>query len=289
MAEPESACHAGAPDIKLSSDEPETRAQRRADALALFAESWLSQGYQSLGGGERQQIVVHVDSETLKDATPGRCEIEAGPSIAAETARRLSCDASLVRIVEDESGQPLDVGRKTRSIPPAIRRALRSRDACCRFPGCTHTRFLDGHHIRHWADGGETKLSNLVMLCRFHHRQVHEGRVDVKILDDGALRFTGSKGQIFQSAVACTGDLQALVCQHHDQGLQIDPSTAVTRWCGERLDYPMAVSGLLEERQRGRRQEPKDWWPDDWFPDSMPDWMPELSAETWRGDEDRTT
>ena len=178
-----------------ATNEPDTLSQRRADALGLFAETWLSHGYQALGGGERQQIVVHVDSETLRDATPGRCEIESGPSLAAQTARRLSCDASLITIVEDESGQPLDVGRKTRSIPPAIRRALRSRDAGCRFPGCTHTRFLDGHHIRHWADGGETKLSNLVMLCRFHHRQVHEGRVDVRMLDDGALRFTGTRGQ----------------------------------------------------------------------------------------------
>ena len=170
-------------DLPEISDEPDTLSQRRADALGLFAETWLSHGYRSLGG-DRHQIMVHVDSETLRNGTPGRCEIESGPSLAAQTARRLSCDASLISIVEDESGQPLDVGRKTRSIPPAIRRALRSRDAGCRFPGCTHTRFLDGHHIGHWADGAETKLSNLVMLCRFHHRQVHEGRVDVRMLDD---------------------------------------------------------------------------------------------------------
>ncbi|MEO6271395.1 MAG: DUF222 domain-containing protein, partial [Lautropia sp.] len=131
--------------------------QRRADALALFAETWLSHGYQALSGGERQQIVVHVDSETLSGETPGRCEIENGPSLAVQTARRLSCDASLVTLIEDNTGRPLNVGRKTRTIPPAIRRALRSRDTSCRFPGCTHTRFLDGHHIRHWAQGGETK------------------------------------------------------------------------------------------------------------------------------------
>jgi hypothetical protein len=83
---------------------PSTLSQRRADALALFAETWLSNGYQALGGGERQQIVVHVDGETLRENTPGRCEIAGGASIAAQTARRLSCDASLVTLVEDESG-----------------------------------------------------------------------------------------------------------------------------------------------------------------------------------------
>ena len=234
-----------------SSESPEsdTLSQRRADALGHFAETWLSHGYRSLGG-ERHQIVVHVDSETLRDGTPGRCEIESGPSLAAQTARRLSCDASLVTIVEDESGQPLDIGRKTRSIPPAIRRALRSRDACCRFPGCTHTRFLDGHHIRHWADGGGTKLSNLVMLCRFHHRQVHEGRVDVRMLDDGALRFVGARGQRLQAAVSMVGDVAQLVRQHQREGIDIEPATAVTRWCGERLDYDLAVAGLMLQQER---------------------------------------
>ena len=92
----------------------------------------------------------------------------------------MTCDSSMVTIVEDERGEPLDVGRKTRAIPPALRRALASRDKGCRFPGCTHTRYVDGHHVKHWADGGETRLSNLVTLCRFHHRAVHEGRLVVR-------------------------------------------------------------------------------------------------------------
>lgn len=80
----------------------------------------------------------------------------------------LTCDSSLVRITETETGEPLDVGRKTRSIPPAIRRALNVRDSGCCFPGCAHKRYVDAHHVDHWADGGETKLSNLVTLCRPH-------------------------------------------------------------------------------------------------------------------------
>ena len=150
--------------------QPPSHAMRRADALGVVAESFLAHGAAALTGGERQQIVVHVDAETLRDHEPGRCELDDGPAIAGETARRLACDASIVRIISDARGEPLDVGRRTRTIPPALRRALDARDKGCRYPGCTHRRYVDGHHVRHWADGGETKLSNLVSLCRFHHR-----------------------------------------------------------------------------------------------------------------------
>jgi hypothetical protein len=94
-------------------------------------------------------VVVHVDAETLQEQTAGRCHLEHGPALPAETVRRLTCDASLIRIVENERGEPLDVGRKTRSIPPAIRRALNARDPGCCFPGCTYQRYLDAHHVDH--------------------------------------------------------------------------------------------------------------------------------------------
>ena len=226
--------------------------QYRADTLALFAESFLKHGYEALSGGERQQIVIHIDAESLSHNGAGRCELEDGSALAAQTARRLSCDASVVKIIEDDAGLPLNVGRKTRSIAPAIRRALRSRDQGYRFPGCTHTRFLDGHHVRHWADGGETKLSNLVTLCRFHHRQVHEGGVAVQFLDDGALRFSDASGKRFEVQTATQGNVQTLICQHQHIGLAIDARTAVTRWCGGRMDYGMAVGGLIEEQARKR-------------------------------------
>ncbi|NNE35773.1 MAG: DUF222 domain-containing protein, partial [Rhodothermales bacterium] len=102
--------------------------------------------------------MVHVSAETARPDTAVDAYIEEGPHVSAETSRRLGCDCSVVRVTDDSSGEPLSIGRKTRSIPPAIRRALRFRDIGCRFPGCTNTRFVDGHHIRHWADGGETCL-----------------------------------------------------------------------------------------------------------------------------------
>jgi Domain of unknown function (DUF222)/HNH endonuclease len=153
----------------VAEDRPSTSA-RRADALGVLAESFLKNGPEALSGGERHHIVVHVDSESLQARAAGRCELDDGPAIPVETARRLSCDASVVKILEDSEGEPLDVGRKTRTIPPSLRRALKSRDKGCVFPGCTHKRYVDGHHIHHWAEGGETKLSNLVSLCRTHHR-----------------------------------------------------------------------------------------------------------------------
>ena len=231
-----------------------TPAARRVDALAAIAESFLKHGAEALSGGERQQIVVHVDAATLKEGAAGRCELEDGPALAAETARRLACDASVITILEDEHGTPLDVGRKTRSIPPAIRRALNARDRGCRFPGCTHKRYVDGHHIHHWAHGGETKLSNLLTLCRFHHRQVHEGRVLTRILDDGAVRFLKPDGEAFEGVAPDhtrpLADWTQLVAAHRATEIRIDRNTAETRWRGEPMDYGLAIDGLLSMERR---------------------------------------
>ncbi|HSN70122.1 MAG TPA: HNH endonuclease, partial [Steroidobacteraceae bacterium] len=163
------------------------------------------------------------------------------------------CDASVVRIIEDADGEPLDVGRKTRTIPPAIRRALHSRDKGCRFPGCTHTRFVDGHHIQHWSDGGETKLSNLVLLCRFHHRLVHEGGVDIERLDDGAFRFVHPDGRSWSDVSAETHPRQTdwtrIPELNREHRIAIDSNTARTRWLGETMDYGLAVDALLQRRR----------------------------------------
>lgn len=232
------------------SDTCPTIGARRVGAPGRIAESFLATGDQELMGGERNQIVVHVDAETLKHDHEGRCELEEGPALAAETARRLSCDASLISIVENERGEPLNVGRRTRTIPPAIRRALNSRDRGCRFPGCTFTRYVDGHHVKHWAQGGETKLANLVTLCRFHHRQLHEGRVVIACLDDGAFRFTKPNGQTFDSPQPPNTRWEDVVAK---QPIRITPRTAVSGWTGEELDVDLAVDWLLRHRENGTR------------------------------------
>jgi hypothetical protein len=236
---------------ETSPDDLHRSRKRRVEALATMAESFLATGPRDLSGSDRQQIVVHVDAETLKHGHAGRCELAQGPSMAAETARRLACDASVVTILENEKGEPLNVGRKTRTIPPGIRRALNARDQGCRFPGCTFKRYVDGHHVKHWADGGETKISNLVTLCRFHHRLVHEGKVVVHTLDDGAFRFVNPRGERFESPTPQAIDWAELAATHAERKIAIDPQTAVTRWTGEALDLGLAVEALM---QRARRE-----------------------------------
>jgi hypothetical protein len=157
-----------------------------ADALAVMADLAISG--RERAGGERYQVVVHVDEAALAGGDRGGCEVEDGPGIAPETARRLACDSAVVRLREQE-GEAVSAGRKTRAVPTTMRRALRARDGGCCFPGCENRRFVDAHHVRHWARGGETKLSNLVLLCRRHHRLVHEGGHSVERLADGELRF----------------------------------------------------------------------------------------------------
>jgi len=222
---------------------------RRADALAVIVESFLAHGAEAMRGGERHQILVHVSAETLGAGGGERCEIEDGPALAAETARRLACDASVVTIVENEKGEPLNVGRKTRSIPPAIQRALNARDKGCRFPGCTHKKYTDAHQIKHWAKRGETKMSNLVTLCRFHHRKVHEGQVIVQVIDDGAIRFLQPNGESFDSMSRTSGDWRELPAIHERAGIHIDPKAAATRWDGGPMDYGLAMDALWRRRE----------------------------------------
>jgi hypothetical protein len=129
---------------------------------------------------DRATVVVHIDSETLTSAHAGRCELADGSGLALETARRLACDARLDVVLEKDGG-PIGVGRASRHAPPRLDRLVRHRaDSRCEFPGCHHTRWLHVHHIHHWAKGGPTDLDNLLLLCPFHHRLVHEGRWQIR-------------------------------------------------------------------------------------------------------------
>jgi hypothetical protein len=226
-----------------TSKEPVRFSARRADALALMAESFLAHGAIEAAGAERHQIVVHVAQETLRDRKAGCCEFEDGPSMAAETARRLACDASVVILTENEDGEPLNVGRKTRTISAPLRRVLNSRDKGCRFPGCANTRYMDAHHIDHWANGGETKPSNLVSLCRFHHRAVHEGGIRIERLDDGALRFVKANGVPVDCVVPG-------FTQPRGNWREMPEGVLVARWLGERMDLGLAVDLMIQKAMR---------------------------------------
>ncbi len=215
---------------------------QRADALVALAAE---------GARADTELVVHIDAAVLADdGAPGRAELEDGPCICPETVRRLGCDCGVVEIVENAHGEPLSVGRKTRSIPPAIRRALRSRDRGCRFPGCTRTHHVEGHHIRHWSRGGETALENLVQLCYYHHRLVHEGGFQVARTDDGAFRFTRPDGTRVTDAPR-PSRLQRLAADclrtaNRQRGLQIEAKTNQCLWDGVPMDHDLAVAGLIQ-------------------------------------------
>jgi hypothetical protein len=227
--------------------EPVRFSARRADALGLLTESFLAHTMMEMVGTDRHQIVVHVAKETLAHRCAGACELEHGPSIAAETARRMACDASVVELIEDEEGEPLDVGRRTRNISAPLRRLLNARDRGCRFPGCSNVRYVDAHHIKHWANGGETKPSNLVSLCRFHHRAVHEGGIHIARLDDGALRFETADGE----AIGAGLNLSRPLGDRH----QLPAGTQVDKWRGEHMDLALAVDILIQQ-SRGSKNVP---------------------------------
>jgi Domain of unknown function (DUF222)/HNH endonuclease len=228
---------------------PSPVAACRADALVALAKGGVAEAGAS---GGTPEVVVHVDAATLaSDEVVERAELVDGPTLAPETVRRLGCDAAVVRIVERD-GRPLTVGRRTRTIPPALRRALRSRDDGCQFPGCTHRHFLHAHHIQHWARGGPTTLENLVQLCSYHHRLVHEGGFRVERSGRGSVRFRRPDGRAIAPAPGCGSVLGgSLAEQHRARGVVVDAWTCRPRSAGEPLDYDLAMDALLPRALAG--------------------------------------
>jgi hypothetical protein len=213
------------------------RQASNAEALVAVAEAALAAGDATRTGAERYQVVVHADEHVLTaDGDDGGCALEDGSGVAPETARRLACDATVVRD-----------GRRSRTISQALRRALRSRDRGCRFPGCENRRFVDAHHIRHWAKGGATSLDNLVLLCRRHHRAVHEGgyRVDAQ----GRFYYPWG-GRLVHAPPLPRGDPAELVSRQ--RSVDIDETTC-GRGCGDRLDLAAAVDWVITIAERPLR------------------------------------
>ena len=223
-------------------------AQQQADALALLAETALHHELDPGAPGERYQVVVHVDAAALAEPDqPGQSVLEDGARVSPETSQRLACDASRVVMRQDAEGRLLEVGARTRTIPPALRRALHHRDQGCRFPGCG-VRFGQGHHLRHWAHGGPTTLSNLAMLCNRHHRAVHEEGYQVARGPDGTLRFRRPDGrplpEVPLPAAVPADPVGALRARHDGQGLRVHARTGCPGWLVERLDVGWAIDVL---------------------------------------------
>ena len=225
--------------------DPPTIGQQQADALGMIAEAALHHDLDPGAPGERYQVVVHVDAAVLADPDqPGASALEEGAHLSAESSRRLACDASRVVMRHDVDGRVTEIGARTRTIPPALRRALNHRDGGCRFPGC-RSRFTQGHHIRHWANGGPTTLSNLASLCRRHHRSVHEDGFQVERRPDGELEFRRPDGRVLpvvpQRPEVRWDTTEILCAQNAALGAHVDAYTLRPNWDGERLNVDYAI------------------------------------------------
>jgi hypothetical protein len=223
----------------------------KVDALVQIAEDYLaSPAASSSANRPPVELVVHVEADSLSDPASAEAgTLEDGTALAPATVARLACDATVVTVVEDFHGTPLDIGRRRRTIGTALRRALRMRDQGCRFPGCTNTR-VDSHHVVPWSRGGETKLGNLVSTCRKHHRYVHELGFRVEPRADGSFAFFAPAGWEVKPVPPPPplrrdpDPVAALRDENASAGLAIDPRTSLPRWDGTPADYHHIVHVL---------------------------------------------
>jgi hypothetical protein len=167
--------------------------ERMADALYVLA--------CGDGGIDRSTLVLHarVSGITAED---GACEIEDGPVIHAEVARRLACDARVQTAIEDENDQPLRLKRTSREPTIAMMSLLKARDFGCTFEGCGTRRFTQAHHVQWWSNDGPTDLENLILVCYFHHKLVHEYGWVVKRRDDGTTEWYRRDGTRYRAGPA---------------------------------------------------------------------------------------
>jgi hypothetical protein len=179
---------------------------RRADALVALASARIGED----ADPDRAMVVVHAQLDGLRDGTGG-CEIEGGPVIHPETVRRLLCNGRVQTVIEDDTGQPVHLGRISREPPAWMLRQLKYRDFECQFPGCGARRFTQAHHIVWWEQGGRTNLDNLLLVCTFHHRLVHEYSWTVRRDGDGRARWFFPDGTRYRAGPAPPAAVTPLV------------------------------------------------------------------------------
>lgn len=216
------------------------------DALQLIAESFLEHGAASRDGSDRYLMIVNVDEDVLvRDDPSGVCELDGGPALAPEAARRLACDASTVAMIRRADGSVLGASDKTRTISRRLRRLVHARDRGCRFPGCGARRFVDVHHVRHRAHGGTNALDNLIELCWFHHRLVHEDGWRLRLDDAGEVVVTNPTGNVIPAMRARCGAAVAILDRNARAGLTIEPTAITPRWYGDPLDLDHVTTALV--------------------------------------------
>ncbi len=201
--------------------------------------------------GASRAIAPATDVFLTIDAAMLTGETQLGDGIPASTCRRILCDAGVVPVLVDERGASLDIGRKSRLIPPAIRRALHRRDKGCRFPGCD-SKYVHAHHMEHWLSGGATRLSNLLSLCHFHHAGLHDGLFSLSG-DVDAPVFHDSRGRLLRHAPARPAGVVTVprAC-NQQRGIEIDHNTSTPNWDGRPLDHHWIIAALCAVPQKNR-------------------------------------
>jgi hypothetical protein len=234
------------PDPAADADDP--AGARRADALMALAESFLANGPVPASGSDRYLVVIHVDADVLADDGEGRCHIEGGPALSAESVRRLACGVSLVWLASDEDGDPVAISEKTQDIPMSVRRAVRARDKGCVFPTGAGSRcgmpaeYSHVHHVVHRAHDGPHSKANCFTLCSFHHHLVHEGGFTLASLGDGTLEFRRPDGSVITNEPPVLPDSADSA---YIRRPELQPDIAWARSNGERMDLGMTVDVLL--------------------------------------------
>ena len=236
----------------------------RADGLVAIAQS------HARGASPDRtpvELVVRITREALTATAPGDVSAEtsaAGPDdrefdelgeladgtwISQQAARRLACDAGLVEVTESPEGDLLSIGRKRRTIPAPMKRALLERDRTCRFPGCTNRMFVQGHHVKHWINGGETALRNLVTMCSHHHTFVHDHGYSFRFESGEPVFYTPQGYRAVAVPRRCRLSAEqmgwpAIRDANEEAGLDIDAETSGPGWDGDPANYDDAVHGL---------------------------------------------
>jgi hypothetical protein len=246
-------------DVPAETSAPATGFDR-ADALMALVRSFAARPVLEALPTTPVEITLTVPAAGLTADAPLTVEhigvLGDGDAVSPGAARRMACDAAIVTVIEGADGAPLAAGRRSRVMSTALKRALLQRDRTCRFPGSTNHHYVEGHHIEHWADGGETTLGNLVTLCSHHHRFVHEYRYQVALAPDGEPRFRDPNGREVLAVPLArpAGEVgwRPLVAGLHRAGVT---PTAPPCWDGSDVDDGLLISELCRADDAGEDEE----------------------------------
>jgi hypothetical protein len=236
---------AGQPISEQATAAPGAVAPRPSAADGLIH---IAAGYLQAAAGAGQgaaldaQVVIHLDKDLGAPDGAMAASLDDGTHVSSETLRRVACDGGLVAAAVDERAGVLDIGRRTRAIPTAIKRALWLRDQGCRFPGCANRRFVHGHHVKHWLHGGRTALDNLLLLCGFHHRLVHEGGYTIALTKGGNVEARTPTGALLPATPPLAPDSGAI--EWDGDGWTAADHFAPPPPSGDPVDYDQTIGCL---------------------------------------------